>query len=263
MTILFRYKKQGEDGFKKLVYKLERTLPRKRESIMVSLWLEDPVYTQFLRANFIGMNQIFSRDGENLKEIKDVLDRPAMTMWTAFFDTPMEKLFLKYFPDEWRDNIYEDMKYRFPNGKQIPLNLRNQAYNDLFEAYRKLQDDYVIPRQDWQFPNHMILKGKHISYPVRGEYSLPFENGSTALKGQITDKLRTGEWFHFYPNGQLIASGIYHLGEREHEWTIFYEDGSLKSKGLYIEGNKDGQWLMVDEDGIEYYENYDKGKQVA
>lgn len=263
MSILHRYKKQGEDGFKKLVYKLERTLPRKRQSILVSLWLEDPVYTQYLKSNFINMNDIFGRDGENLKEMADHLDNKFRTFFMAFYDTPMQKLFLEYFENEWRDLGYEDLKYRYPDNSKIQMAMRNQAYNDLYECYRILQDEYIIPRTSWKYPGLDVIKGKHIQYPVRGDYLLPFEDGTTALKGQIQDKLRTGEWLHFYPNGQLIASGIYHLGEREHEWTIYYADGSLKSKGYYIEGNKDGQWLMVDEDGIEYYENFEKGKQVA
>jgi hypothetical protein len=263
MSILYRYKKQGEEGFKKLVYKLERTLPRRRSSILMSLWLEDPVYTQYLKSNFINMNNIFDREGENLQNIADHLEHKHRTLFFAFFDTPMEKLFLKYFDNEWRDLAYEDLKYRFSDNSKIQLAQRNTAYSNLFECFRMLQEEYVIPRTSWKFPPLEVLKGKHIQYPVRGDFVLPFEDGTTALKGQIQDKLRSGEWLHFYPNGQLIASGIYHLGEREHEWTIYYNDGSLKSKGIYIEGNKDGQWLMVDEDGIEYYENFEKGKQVA
>ncbi|MGB0452135.1 MAG: toxin-antitoxin system YwqK family antitoxin [Bacteriovoracaceae bacterium] len=259
MSILYRYKKLGEEGFKKLVCKLERTLPRKRFSIIESLWLEDPVYTQYLEPNFLTLDEIFARDGENLKELKDEAPGARDILFFAFFASKFEDKFLNIFPSEWRNNEYEDLRYAYKE-TPIPIHRRNQAFIDLFENFRKLQETYIIPTSEWKLPPQTVMNGKHLIYPSNGQFKLEYEPGVTALEGEIQGKLRSGKWYHYYPNGRLIAKGIYHLGEKEDHWMLFDIDGNLRSQGNYLEGNKDGRWEMKDGDGIEHFEEYVKGK---
>jgi len=105
------------------------------------------------------------------------------------------------------------------------------------------------------------MDGSNHKIPRNGPFVLDFEDGKPALRGEVEDKLRAGIWQHYYPNGTLMAEGIYNNGEKCDEWVFNYIDGTKKAEGKYKENLKDGEWIEYDKNDNSIVVNYVRGRK--
>jgi antitoxin component YwqK of YwqJK toxin-antitoxin module len=68
-----------------------------------------------------------------------------------------------------------------------------------------------------------------------------------------------GEYFRYYPNGQLEEQGFYDTGLKTGEWKKFYPSGNPESMGSFQKDKRIGNWKFFYPDGtLEARESYDK-----
>lgn len=63
---------------------------------------------------------------------------------------------------------------------------------------------------------------------------------------------RTGEFFEFYENGVLKASGKMKANELHGDWKWFRKDGVIMRSGSFKNGRQIGVWITYDQKGKPY-----------
>ena len=257
MDILTRHKKKGEEGFKKFVFHLEQTSETKLRDITQIALLEDPVYMKWVISNIIDFKYIMTLTDDEFTKIFNELPNGLQIFVFAFMKSPLEKKFMDDKLDmKIKRQIQDEMEYL----KEITPAQQYSSRLTLLTTMRKLQESYSITPFKWKLPPSNIIKGDHIKVPTRGLFSLEYEDGTMALKGEYESKLRNGIWEHFYPNAQLMAKGAYTHGEKTGDWIFYYTNGETKSKGLYVENLKSGQWEEFSRQGEMTPVLYERGK---
>lgn len=259
MSILKRYKVNAEEGFKKLVTSVEQSSPDKQKNILQSIFLEDPIYAQYIAPNVLTFDYILKFDDTEMRELWNSTKGAARIFCFAFFGTPEEKVLLEDQLQKDTLHMYEDEKAKMTS---IAKAQRASARNALIENVRKLQDALILPNFPWHLPPRNVVKGEHYVIPKEGEFSLTYDNGQVALKGYYQDKLRMGQWEIYFSNGNLMAKGIYNLGEKDDLWEYYFSSGMLKAKGRYFQDLKEGEWIETDKYGLEVKVNYKKGQKA-
>ena len=108
--------------------------------------------------------------------------------------------------------------------------------------------------------------GVHREYDDEGNVvsSKIYEDGKVLYEGIIDEQGRKqGPWKHFYPSGNLKASGRYRDDLKVGEWKYFYpEEQKLEQVGSYLRGEPDGEWIWYHEnEELWRVENYFNGRE--
>lgn len=257
MNTLTKHKKKGADGFKNFVCSLEGMGEKTRLKVVQVAILEDPVYLMAALSNMVSFDYIFRYEGDEAKKIYESVPGGVQTLLFALYAHDKAEEFLSNL-DEATQLSYKDEKEYFkePSAPQI-----NTGRNSFVKAMRALQKDFQIKDFEWKMPSLGIINGDDFSKAdSTGNFKLTYDDGTTALEGELEKKLRIGEWSHYYPNGALMAKGIYVSSEKAGTWSFYYSDGSIKSKGDYVENLKEGQWEEYDRDGDMMHVIYKRGK---
>lgn len=260
MNVLTKHKKKGEEGFKRFIRNLETTPSAKLKNILEVCILEDPVYMKWILPNMIKFEYIMILNDIQIEQIYNSIANPAKTFVLAFWETEWQEDFEKEKLTPKILSVYTDEK---EYTKDVLKNETRGAQLKIMQTIRDLQERRAIPDYEWQLPSKKVLNGSNQTIPTKGEFELNFENGTPALRGQFEDKMRAGQWKHYYPNGQLMAEGIYNLGEKVGQWTFYYPNGKVKASGDYIENLKEGDWTEYDISGSESASHYARGKRAA
>ena len=99
-----------------------------------------------------------------------------------------------------------------------------------------------------------IRQTREISYKKRDTISSRyyFENGELMGKGVLLNKGKTlvGNWFFYYPSGNIKGKGTYNAdGKREGNFYFYYSSGKLKAKENYSNGKLEGRQENYFENG--------------
>ena len=81
------------------------------------------------------------------------------------------------------------------------------------------------------------------------------------MTGVLSRTLRSGEWLHFYENGEMMARGSYEEGEKVGEWKFYYSNGMQKSRGIYTENLREGEWENWNAEGEKTMVRYVRGRK--
>src|SRR3989339_1150598 len=257
MNILTKHKKNGLEGLKKFVQFLEIAPEQKARDILSMALLEDPVYMKWVMANMISFDFIKTLDGKELEKIYLQLANPIPTFVYALYKSEMEASILEKFNDSIRGRYKEELSLtkEVQRGKQIGCR------NTIIEKIRALQKNRDITPFEWKIPEEKILLGPTGIISKDNQFSLFFENGQPALRGGLEKKLRAGLWKHYYPNGKLMAEGIYVDGEKMGEWKFYYADERIKAQGEFVENLKHGTWYEFEKDGKKVAVKYNRGRK--
>ncbi len=89
-------------------------------------------------------------------------------------------------------------------------------------------------------------KGKYKNSKPIGEWEYFFPNGKLEQIGFFDEFGRQeGQWFWYYPDGEIILEVNYSSGKKEGQYIEYDEKGNIIVKGSYIEDNEDGFWFRV------------------
>jgi hypothetical protein len=256
--MLKRYRIKEEEGFRKLILSIEQSAEDKQKQILQAMFLEDPVYAQFIPLNILSFKYIMNLDSSEIHQIWDSSKNSARTFVFAFFGSEEEEQFLvKLLPNELHHQ-YNEEKEITRNG--VASYQRRTARFNLITSVRELQDNLRIKNFNWKYPSKQVLKGDHLLIPKKGKYTLYYDNDQLAMEGEYEDRVRSGSWTHYYSNGNLMAKGICNLGEKDDLWEFYYPSGKLRAKGRYFQNLKEGEWIEIDGIGIEKVNIYKKGQ---
>jgi hypothetical protein len=246
MYTLTKHKKLGVKGFKTFVKNLE-LFPEHTVSTMTSIgMLEDPVYMKWALKNKIRFDNFLSLDYESVLKVLDKMKPTSIqSLVFAMKGHEEEDNFLKNNIEGKNLFQYNDFaEYITVTTKQF-----NIGKSRIMESMFELEMSGEIPSFSWSLPPENIIRGESHILAVDGSYILRYVSGKIALEGQLTHMLREGVWKHFYPNGSLLAEGVYLQGEKSGDWILYYADGQEKSKGSYKNDLKHGVWKEIDPKG--------------
>jgi len=260
MNVLTKHKKKGEEGFKRFIKNLETTPLAKLKNILEVCILEDPVYMKWVLPNMIRFEYIMILNELQIEELYNRMANPTKTFIMAFWETEWREEFEK---EKLSPKLLASFKDEREYIKEVQTFEKRNAQVKILQLIRELQEQRVIPDYTWSLPAKKVLDGSNHKIPTKGDFSLEFEDGTIALKGQFEDRMRAGKWKHYYPNGKIMAEGIYNLGEKVGKWTFYYPSEKIKATGDYIENLKQGDWTEFDASGNEITVAYTRGKKAA
>ncbi len=257
MNILTKHKKNGHEGFIKFVNFLEIAPEQKAKDILSMALLEDPVYMKWVMANLMTFDFIKTLTEKDLSVLLNQLTNPIQTFLYALYKSSFETTVLEKFSSGMLAKYKEEMSFT----KEVQKSKQTTCRNSIIEKIRALQKVRDITPFDWKIPRDKILEGTTAIISFDNQYALYFENGQPALSGKLEKKLRAGLWKHYYPNGKLMAEGIYLDGEKVDEWKFYYIDEKLKSQGIFVNNLKDGSWTEYEKSGEAKIVKYLRGKK--
>ena len=256
MLILTKHKKKGLEGFQKYVEFLETTPPNKARDIIAVALLEDPVYMKWVMENMISFEYILNLDTDELEKIYSILPSPAPTFVYALYKFSDENKIIEKLIHKTRARYNEEKSLT----KDVQQAQQVTSRITILQNIRFMQKRKEITPYDWKIPDNKVLNGDNAIITEENKYLLNFENNSPALRGIMEKKLRAGLWKHYYPNGSLMAEGIYVDGEKEGPWKFYYKDGKIRSNGDFFENLKSGNWKEFDRNGNDQIVVYKRGK---
>lgn len=75
------------------------------------------------------------------------------------------------------------------------------------------------------------------------------------------DGKKTGKWFFYNSNQDIISEGFYKKNRRVKEWIFYHEKGGIEQQGKYKNGKLNGKWHQYFANSALFKtENYKKGK---
>jgi len=257
MDILSKHKKKGLSGFCEFVYYLELADKRRLNDIEIIMWLEDPVYSQYLLPNMINFDYFLNKiEPSDHEKIYNFLPNGPQTYTFAFKDTPEHNMMM----EKLNSLIARKISYAEENVDKITHAQKEEARNMLLKKMRELQDKGEIAPFPWKLPSEKIIKGEHFIIPAKGPFELKYETGKLALEGHYQNKIRTGIWKHYHPTGKLYAEGQYTDGEKYGPWKFFDPEGKMIEEGQYRENLRAGKWQFFNKAGIPEIREYERGR---
>lgn len=259
MDVLSKHKKLGIQGLKNFVIYLEQADPKRYEEIILQAKLEDPVYAQYLECNIVRFDYFLNTlTVDDFVKIHDSLPSGPSTFTFAFKDSPEREVLTQKLP------ILMERKIGFAEEKipGVTPRQRLEARNILLKKMRELELTHEVSKFNWKLPSESVARGEHFLIPISGRFFLKFENGKMALEGQYLDKLRTGAWKHYSPEGPLFAQGSYIKGEKIGKWSFYYPSGAISCEGNYVEDLRSGEWKIYSPEGKVSTIKYERGRPI-
>lgn len=105
---------------------------------------------------------------------------------------------------------------------------------------------------------------KQVEYTLKnglrhGDYFAWYPNGNIRVKGSYFGGNYNGQWTWYFLNGKIQTQGNYFYGDKNGEWKQYYENGKLSSKIQFLLGNNEGKEIYYFENGkISTEKNYKK-----
>lgn len=229
---------------------------QKRKQVLKSAFLEDPVYTLWVSRNLYDIKVLFKLDPDYFPEFYKTFGNSMDIFVRAFKGTEEEDIFLSEYLDDRMKRQYQDCSEYIQEGAAA-----QGARSLILEKLHVLQDQNVIQDLDWKIPGLTVLAGiKDI--PIRGPFRHLYENGDLALEGQYEEKLREGQWKHYYLGAKIMAIGHYHMGEKVDLWTFYYPSGQKQAEGQYKDDLMEGDWVEWSLGGIGRAVQYKRGRSL-
>lgn len=257
--MLSRHKKKGYDGFKYFVKFVESLPQHKQKEILESAILEDPVYMTWIVKNMIKETYFFKLNSKECENFFSNFQNGVEVLAKGFFNTDLNQRIKDEFLPKSLIAEYNDIGDSYKN---LSNNIREVARLFLVSRIRQLQDTGEILQFCWRLPSPDITNG-HTKNVRTGDFSHYYENGQLALSGKLEKTRRAGEWSHFYENGELMALGDYEEDEKTGIWFFYYSNGEHKSEGEFRENLKEGSWEVWDHDGKQKTIFYKRGKLLS
>lgn len=82
-----------------------------------------------------------------------------------------------------------------------------------------------------------------------GDFYQKYDNGVVKVKGYFRFGKRHGQWFYFYPNGQIWSEAFYDNGLNNGFSKVHYESGKVYYEGGYKMNKPIGNWNFYDTTG--------------
>lgn len=92
--------------------------------------------------------------------------------------------------------------------------------------------------------NPLLIMPPDSSYT--GTYIDKYPSGITKFKGFYRFGKRHGQWFSFYPTGEMWSEMHYDKGVRHGINNTFYENGKPRYTGFYKNDKRDSIWCFYD-----------------
>lgn len=234
--MLERIKKRFLDGFKDFVLNMETTGLWKRQQIIITGILEDPIYMSWIMKNIKSLPNILELNSEDVETVLKTQPQAAGVLARALFSLPVNQrdAFVNSLPKS-ASLLQDEISYL----SEVSPSEQEGAVFFLLKIIRKLQEEELIIGFGWRLPPMDIFYPKQYE---DGPLKIFFESGILAAEGVMSSNRRTGAWTHYYDSGKILARGHYSGGMKEGNWEFFFGNGKPKSQGMYFNDNKSGIW---------------------
>jgi hypothetical protein len=245
---LLKYKKREFQGLKECVSFFENLNSSVREEKLGNLFIEDPIYCEWVKLNIIHLQDINKWDHKSLEIFFQVFEPQLSILVQVFCSEHEEKTLLHIAPPNLRSQIH-DLCEKF-HSSTTPVNNHLDFY---FKKIRQLQEqnkDFIaIP---WRLPDISVVKV--MANNKTGRYTANHYNDKLALRGFLQDGKKEGIWEYFSPQGHLLIKGTYAQDIKKGPWIFFFPDGKTKAMGRYENNIPWGEWKYWNETGKEHKE---------
>lgn len=241
--MLDRIKKKQLVGFKEFVQNMEITGREKRNQILISGLLEDPVYMEWVMRNLKTFDDFLKLPGEDILAVLNSHEQILSVFAKCLFPDPVSKYEgLESTVAPISNRLRDEVSYL----KEVTPGEKESARYYIVKATRKLSTAETINGFPWKLPSMEIFYTKTFK---DGLAEIKFENGVVAAQGTFLKNRRLGAWKHFYETGAVLAEGEYSEGLKIGPWHFYYANGNPKSQGIYHHDQKQGKWKEFARDG--------------
>jgi hypothetical protein len=241
--MLDRIKKKQLTGFKEFVQNMEITSREKRNQILISGLLEDPLYMEWVMKNLKNFDDFLKLPGEDILAVLNSQDQILSVFAKCIFPDPVSSFEgLESTVAPIGNRLRDEMSYL----KAVTPGEKESAKYYMVKAARKLSNAETITGFPWNLPSMEVFYTKTYK---DGYVQITFANGVTAAEGMSLKNRRLGEWKHFYETGAVLAEGEYSDGMKIGPWHFYYANGNPKSQGIYHHDQKQGKWKEFARDG--------------
>ncbi len=130
-----------------------------------------------------------------------------------------------------------EFKYYYPNGK--------------IKAVSMMSENGKLSRTKMYHCNgRLMAEGKFFEQKKDSIWNYYSEYDGILLSTEIyKDRLKSGVWKNFYPDGKTAEIFTYENDQRNGSWMQYYTDGTIKLEGNFVNDKKEGAFKMFHPNG--------------
>jgi len=161
--------------------------------------------------------------------------------------------------------FYKDI----PDGIRREYSLEGKVINSYLFSKGILMGEGIVDvdgkkQGDWkEFYESGALRaaGKYRNSKPVGKWTYYFEEKPIEITGAYSQKgEKDGEWFWYYPNGNLLSKETYLDGLLDGENFSLTINGDTLESGMFVAGQEEGRWYYIN-DSIRIEGNYSEGRK--